>query len=121
MRVALRFIVVGATTATLYFVLTYVLLFYNFRPALAILCAYSLAFIFAYVAHKSWSFSLKAPHAHILPKYFLAQILSLAFGVMIAELFFYALSMPHMWTAMAATIGSSLLSFYLSSRWVFSD
>ncbi len=115
----IRFIVVGTTAFLVQFLLTWYLLSIGIRAAVAVGGAFIVAFTVAYLAHKYWTFSSRVPHHRALPKYFAAQILALSSGVLIAELSASFLLFPNSLTAVAATVGSALISFYLSSRWVF--
>ncbi|MDP1539522.1 MAG: GtrA family protein [Moraxellaceae bacterium] len=114
-----RFIFVGTAAFLIQFLLTWFFLSIGLRAAFSVGGAFTVAFIVAYLAHKYWTFSSSVPHHRALPKYFAVQMLALSFGALIAELFANFLLFPNGLTAIAATVGSALISFYLSSRWVF--
>ncbi|MDZ4296738.1 MAG: GtrA family protein [Moraxellaceae bacterium] len=117
----IRFIFVGTAAFLIQFLLTWFLLSIGLRAALSVGGAFMVAFTVAYLAHKYWTFSSSVPHHRALPKYFAAQMLALSFSACIAELSAGLLLFPNGLTAVLATVGSALISFYLSSRWVFTQ
>lgn len=115
----IRFIIVGASALLIQLLLTWYLLSIGIRAAVSVICAFLVAFVFAYLAHKYWTFDSDAPHSRALPKYFLAQMLALTCGALLAELLVNLLAFPNSLIATLATVSSAMISYYLSSRWVF--
>jgi putative flippase GtrA len=115
----IRFIFVGTSAFLIQLLLTWYFLGFGVRAAIAVAVAFIVAFTFAYLMHKYWTFSSDVSHYRALPKYFFAQMLALACGVLSAEFFLNFLGFSNSLTAIAATFCSAAISFYLSSRWVF--
>lgn len=115
----IRFIIVGASAFLIQLLLTWYLLSVGIRAAVSVMCAFFVVFVFAYLAHKYWTFDSGAPYSRALPKYFLAQMLALTCGALLSELVANLLALPNSLIATLATVISAMISYYLSSLWVF--
>lgn len=116
----LRFLVVGLSAMLLQFICSWWFLWLGFRPAIAALIAFLLAFIFAYNCHRNWTFATTLDHRIILPRYIMAQLVCAVSAAIISEVTF-SLLYPHVVSAMCATLVSAALAYFLTSRWVFAS
>ena len=115
-----RFLVVGSSAAALQFLFSWLFLRLGIWPALAALLAFGIAFTFAYCSHRYWTFSTKTGHRVLLPRYMAAQFLCALTAALATEAT-YSLHWPNVAVAIAATLVSGALAYFLTSRWVFSS
>lgn len=115
-----RFLLVGTTTALIYFLLMWLLMTFNIRPAISATVAFLIAFACAYSAQRKWTFASKVGHSTLLPRYLISQILCVTTSAGIAEIAHKILLFPDsVVVAALATFVSGGMSYLLSSRWVF--
>ena len=115
----LRFVVVGVSAALLFAGLNYLLARSGMAPALAGPLAYLVAFAFAYLTQRRWTFSGEQSHAVAFPRYLALQLgcAALSGAVSHGAVAWFGASPLAM--AIAATLITSAVSFVVSSRWVF--
>jgi putative flippase GtrA len=117
-----RFIVVGVTCAIVYFVLS--LLFQlqlRFNPFFASIAAYGLAFGLAYVLQKTWTFRSSVDHRVSLPRYAVLQVGCALFTASVTQFLSFMGDVSPVYISFFATGLACLVSYILSSSWVFAD
>jgi putative flippase GtrA len=117
-RTEIRFVIVGAACAGLYFLLLWALLSTPLGPALSGALAYGAAFVVAYRLQHGWTFRGGAPHRRALPRYAALQCTCALLSSVLATLLLrYGLN--DLLAAALATVGLSAFSFVMSRYWVF--
>ena len=118
-RRLIRFVVVGASAALLQFGLTLALIRLDVRPAVAACLAFLAALFCAYSGQRRWTFASSRRHAVLLPRYAGAQAVVMGVTALAAELMStFTMASPFQISAVA-TLLAGLLSYVLSSVWVF--
>lgn len=116
----LRFLLVGGSTAGIYFCLTFVLVeFAGLNITLASSIAYITAVCFNYLSHFHWTFASEAPHGEVFIRY----LVMIVGGVILNGLVMYfGTTMMHIHYMLMQIISAFVLaawSLSLSSLWVF--
>ncbi len=84
--------------------------------------AYVVTFGGTYLLQRGWTFRSSAAHATALPKYAVAQLISLLLTMMIVHLFTLRFQgASAMVISAGATVFAASISFILSSRWAFAN
>ncbi len=114
-----RFLVVGVGAAALLFVLSYLFVKLGMAPFTGSTLAYLIAFIVAYTAQRNWTFQSKGSHTTTLPRYFVLQAgCAIVSGVTAHTAVSVFGASPFAMSGIT-TIVASVVSFVLSSVWVF--
>lgn len=117
---AARFVIVGVTTAILYFIL-----FYGMRsllgwlPLLASAIAYLAGFVFAYLCHNYWTFRSQVSVRHSLPRYSLLQIVCLCLTAGLTQALYFAFEFEEWIVSAISTALAAGMSYVVSTLWVF--
>ena len=116
-----RFLTVGVGAALLFFVLTYALVSLGMPPFAGTVVAYAAAFVTAYLAQRNWTFGGGHAHGRALPRYFILQAgCALGSGVL-AHVAAEKFQMSPLAMSTLTTVAASVVSYFLSSLWVFAD
>ena len=115
-----RFLIVGLSSAGIYFLLSYLQISRGVRPAYAGIISYILTFGLTYYAQYKWTFGASVPYAKSLPRYFIFQLSAAATSSFFTE----ALAAQFSWSPVIASVVVTLISagasFIVSNFWVFS-
>lgn len=114
-----RFLIVGSFAAMLQFGATFSLIRLSLRPAIATCLAFFMALTFAYIAQRRWTFASQERHSALLPRYVMAQLAVAMVTSVVAELIGGVSQASDLQVAAAATVIAGILSYGLSSLWVF--
>ena len=114
-----RFVVVGAGANLLLLVLSYLFRRLGMPAFAAGVTGYAIAFLAAYAAQRSWTFSGTHSHWHAFPRYLAAQIACAVLAGLVGHLCVALLAASPFWMSVAVTLTAALGSYLLSSRWVF--
>lgn len=105
--------------AALYFFLVVIFAKIGFRVGLAALTAYLLTFSIGYIAQKRFSFNSRSKHRESLPRYAVLQLLCAVSAMASANLAEVAgIQEPYM-IGLITTLVLGIVSYFASSRWVF--
>jgi putative flippase GtrA len=113
-----RFVAVGVGAAALF---SYLLVSVGMAPFAGTVVAYAVAFAAAYAAQRAWTFGARHDHGHALPRYFLIQVVCALLSGALAHVLVAYLQIPPFAMSAIITVGASLASYFLSSRWAFSE
>lgn len=114
-----RFLLVGALVAGLYFVLVLILLNLNVSSPLAAIISYLIAFLLGYAGQKSLTFRSKSRHATTVLKYAVLQF-SCAIAAAVSAVVTERIGFREPFViAAVTTLILGIVSYYVSSRWVF--
>ena len=116
-----RFLLVGASSAGLFFLLSAALqIVFHWSAFWAVASSYAMIFCLAYTAQHSWTFRSTSAHGSALPRYMLLQVTCGAFTVVSTQFFVsgFPEASPLTISAMATAI-AGIASYVLSSNWVF--
>jgi putative flippase GtrA len=116
-----RFLTVGAGAAALFFVLTYALVSLGMPAFAGTVVAYAAAFITAYAAQRNWTFGGGHAHGRALPRYFLLQAGCALGSGALAHVAAERFQMSPLAMSALTTAAASVVSYLLSSLWVFAD
>ena len=116
---AVRFLTVGLGAALLFFVLTYALVSLGMPPFAGTVMAYAAAFAIAYSAQRSWTFGGGHAHGRALPRYFILQAACALGSGLLAHVAAEKLQMSPLAMSLLTTVAASLVSYVVSSFWVF--
>ena len=121
LRTTAAFLLVGASGALAYVLLSSLLEHYGLSPTLASVASYLICIPIVYLAQRKIAFRSDAPHRAALPKYVAAQLLGVALaavlpGAMMAQ---FNAPAPLAFAAVAATI--AVTNFLLLRFWAFSN
>lgn len=114
-----RFVVSGGLASLTFFVLSYVLLRLDWRPALANLSAYAVAFALGYLLQRGWTFGGQHAHGRAFPRYLIVQVAAAALTAGAGELGATVLKLPPLVVSLGSTGLSAAFSYAASSLWVF--
>jgi len=117
-RVA-RFVIVGGGAAGMFFALSYLFVKAGMTPFLGSATAYVVAFICAYLAQRGWTFGGTHAHGDAFPRYLAAQFGCALLAGGVAHLAVFHLAAPPSVMSALSTAIASIMSYMLSSRWVF--
>jgi putative flippase GtrA len=118
---AVRFLAVGIGAALLFFALTYALVSLGMPPFAGTVVAYAAAFVTAYWAQRNWTFGGGHAHGRALPRYFVLQAgCALGSGVL-AHVASEKFQMLPLTMSTLTTVAAGVVSYFLSSLWVFAD
>jgi putative flippase GtrA len=120
-RKLLRFIVVGAGAAGLFFVLSFLLVSTGLTPFLSGALAYAAAFVAAYTLQRNWTFASRQDHGRTLPRYFLLQLGCATLSGVISHVAVARFGFSPLAMSGLATVLVSAVSYAASSLWVFRD
>jgi len=118
----LRFIVVGIFTTLLYFVAFLTL--HNvagFEPIWATVIAYAALILVSYSMHRSWSFQSVRSVGQSLPRYVALQLTCMALNAAGTQTVYVFFNVSGFQISLVATFFAAVISFIVSSLWVFSD
>ena len=115
----IRFAIVGLGATLLLFTLTYVFSRLGMQAFLAGLVAYAIAFLMAYAGQRVWTFGGSHDHSHAFPRYLAAQLGCATASALVGHICFEVFASSPFWTSAAVTATSGVMSYLLSSRWVF--
>jgi putative flippase GtrA len=115
----LRFVVTGAGAAALFVVLASLLAGAGMPPLLAGPLAYLIAFAFAYLTQRSWTFAAEQTHAVAFPRYLALQLGCAALSGAVSHVAVHWYGAAPLTMSLAAVLVTSAVSYVLSSRWVF--
>lgn len=118
---AVRFLTVGVAAALLFFALTYALVSMGMPPFASAVIGYATAFVVAYSAQRSWTFGGGHGHSHALPRYFIVQVGCALGSGLLAHVAAERFQMSPLAMSAITTVAASLVSYVLSSLWVFAD
>lgn len=118
-RRLLRFVIVGVGAAALFAVLAYLLASAGMRPVLAGPIAYLVAFGFAYITQRSWTFAGEQAHATAFPRYLALQLGCAALSGAVSHVAVARFGASPLTMSLAAVLVTSAASYVASSRWVF--
>jgi putative flippase GtrA len=114
-----RFLVVGALGAGIYFVALFLMLNFQIMGSAAPLIAYGLSFGITYLAHRKFVFRSELPHIASLPRYLVVQ--ATCATVAWASVYFgerYTSESPFI-ISTVSTLMLAFFSYIASSRWAF--
>lgn len=115
----LRFVVVGVGAAALFAVLAYLFARAGMQPVLASPIAYLIAFAFAYLTQRSWTFGAEQAHAVAFPRYLALQLGCAALSGAVSHVAVSWYGASPLTMSLVAALVTSAVSYVLSSRWVF--
>lgn len=114
-----RFLLIGGSVAGLYFLLVLILLTLNVNGPLAAIISYLIAFLFGYAGQKRFTFRSNSGHATTMPRYAILQFLcAIAAATSAAATERIGFTEPFVIAAVTTAV-LGLISYYVSSRWVF--
>jgi len=116
-----RFALVGVGAAALMFALSYLFVSVGMRPFLGATVAYAIAFVFAYMTQRAWTFGARHRHGHAFPRYCAIQVVCALLSGVLAHLLVAYLSTPPLIMSAVTTVAASVASYFLSSRWAFAE
>lgn len=116
-----RFVTVGVGAATLFFVISWLLVSWGISPFKGSIVAYAAAFVVGYSAQRAWTFEGRHDHAQALPRYFVLQVSCAVFSGVVAHLATHGLGMSPLTMSALTTVAASAASYLASSLWVFRD
>lgn len=118
---AIRFIVTGAGAAALFFVLSVAFVTAGAPPFLGSLAAYAIAFLASYLLQLGWTFRGLHRHGHALPRYLILQLSCALLSAAAAQALVALFAAPVLLMSFIATGFAGVVSYVLSSTWVFPD
>lgn len=116
-----RFVVVGVGAAALMFALSYLFASLGMQPFLGTIIAYAAAFAFAYTTQRAWTFGARHGHGQAFPRYCIIQVACALLSGLLAQALVAYLHMPPFAMSAIITAAASVASYFLSSRWAFSE
>jgi putative flippase GtrA len=117
----LRFLLVGGSTALLYFGLTYVLVeSLALEAVLASSAAYLVAVCYNYLLHYYWTFASDAAHNRVVVKYVLTCLGGVALNGLVMHYGVRLLPLHYLVVQLIAAGTLVCWSFSVSTLWVFS-
>lgn len=116
-----RFAVVGVGAALLFFLLSWTLVAAGSPPFVGSVIAYTLAFVVAYSAQRGWTFGGRHDHGRALPRYLVTQLACAMFAGLSAHVAVSMFSASPLVMSAVITVATSVVSYVLSSVWVFRD
>lgn len=114
-----RFIVSGGTAALVLFVFSWLFLHLHWRPFVANLAAYAIAFVYGYSVQRAWTFKASHSHGHALPRYFIVQVCCALMTALVGEVGVTLLHLAPVATSAISTLLSAAVSYFATSLWVF--
>ena len=114
-----RFTVVGGGAAGFYFALSYLFVRAGLAPFAGSAIGYIIAFFCAYLAQRRWTFGGTHAHSEAFPRYLAAQLACAVLAGAVAHFAVFELGAAPAVMAALSTLVSSIVSYVLSSRWVF--
>ena len=114
-----RFLLVGGGAAALFAVLAYVFARSGVPPFLASAGAYLIAFAFAYLTQRSWTFEREQSHAIAFPRYLALQIGCAVLSGIVSYVAVEIYDASLLTMSIGAMLITSAVSYVLSSLWVF--
>jgi len=116
-----RFAISGLGAAVLFLLLSYAFMTAGMSPFWGTLLAYALAFLAGYTAQRNWTFGGRHPHAHSLPRYFILQGICAMGSGLFAKTATHLFGLPPLELSIVMTGVVGVISFVVSSLWVFPD
>jgi putative flippase GtrA len=118
----MRFAVVGAICAVLYFHICYGLKAgLGWSAFSAALVAYLICFAIGYAGQKSFAFQSSSGHAKSLPRYAVLQLGVGLFTAVSTEWAAHVMDFSAFYVSAFATLVAGAISFLVSYRWVFQE
>lgn len=118
-KTGLRFLLSGASTTCVYFILSYLLIRAGWRPFSANIASYAIAFLFGYLLQRTWTFRGRHPHREALPRYLAAQLGCALTVAVAADLAMSSLHPSPFLLSLGAASSSAGISYVVSVLWVF--
>jgi putative flippase GtrA len=119
---SVRFIIVGVLIATLYFLLFLLLhSVAGFQPLAASATAYTPCIFLSYYFHRSWSFQSLQPVRKSLPRYLALQFSCMSMTAICTQVAYVLFDIRGLEISILTTIFAGIISYFVSSLWVFSD
>jgi putative flippase GtrA len=115
----LRFVLSGGLASLTFFALSWLLLEIGWRPFLANLTAYAIAFALGYGMQRTWTFEARHAHGHALPRYFILQLACAGMSAVLGEVGVTLLGLAPLVVSLATTLIAGAISYLASSLWVF--
>jgi putative flippase GtrA len=116
-----RFVISGIGTAALFLLLSYSFMLAGMSPFWGTLLAYALAFLAGYTAQRNWTFGSRHSHAHSLPRYLILQAICGMSSGLFAKTAAHLFGFSPFALSVITTGVVGLISFIVSSLWVFPD
>ena len=117
---AQRFLLVGGSTALLYFGLTFILVErLGLQITLSSTAAYILSICYNYLLHYHWTFSTKAAHGFVVVKYALTCFGGILINALVMHFGLTLLSVHYMVVQIFAAALMVCWSLAISALWVF--
>lgn len=114
-----RFLIVGGGAALLFAVLAYVFARSGVPPFPASAVAYLIAFAFAYLTQRSWTFEGEQSHAIAFPRYLVLQIGCAVLSGIVSYVAVEIYDASLLTMSIGAMLITSAVSYVVSSLWVF--
>lgn len=115
----IRFILVGAGAALLFFILAFLFRKSGAPPFAGTVAAYAIAFVIAYTAQHGWTFGGVHNHAEAFPRYLVAQIGCALGSGFASHVAVENLGLSAFWMSATVMVLASAASYLLSLFWVF--
>ncbi|HEY9218256.1 MAG TPA: GtrA family protein [Phenylobacterium sp.] len=115
----LRFVLSGGLASLTFFALSWLFLELDWRPFVANLTAYALAFALGYAMQRTWTFEARHAHGHALPRYFIVQLSCAGMSAVLGEVGVTLLGLEPLVVSLATTVIAGAISYLASSLWVF--
>lgn len=103
------------------FALSYLFVSFGIQPFLGTIIAYAVAFAVAYTAQRAWTFGARHGHGHAFPRYCAIQVVCALLSGVLAHLLVAYFQTPPLAMSFVTTVAASIASYFLSSRWAFSE
>jgi putative flippase GtrA len=116
-----RFLITGVGANLLFLLLSYAFVRGSVAPFWASMAAYAIAFVVSYLAQRNWTFEARHRHARSLPRYFVLQLGCATLSGGLAEGAVRVVGLPPLAMAVFTAGVVGLISYVLSSTWVFPD
>lgn len=115
-----RFVIVGTSSAAIFFLLSYLQISQGVRPIFAGIISYALTFGGTYLIHHHWTFESSATHKESLPRYLMLQLMCAGVASAVTEILTMRFSLAPFLSSLFVTVLASSASFAVSKFWVFS-
>jgi putative flippase GtrA len=117
---SLRFIFTGSCVASLFFALSFAFVSFGIPAFISHAFAYLIAFVVGYTAQRAWTFQSRTNHRRAFPRYLALQAACMVGSGVLAHALARFETSP-LYMSMTTTCAAALISYFGSSRWVFSE
>ena len=117
----LRFLLTGGGMAAFFFVLSILLVLAGLPPFWGSLLAYAIALLLGYLLQRGWTFGARHRHGHALPRYFILQVGCALSSAVLAQWLVTRFGLSPFAMSLVTTGFAGLVSYVVSSLWVFPD